>query len=81
MPAVDRWRHGRGRRSDCVAFGAVPPSPPMGRPNFYSGAGLDRADHLRGDAAWLESRLRDPATRFVPFVPEQCPTKPKLNVT
>ncbi len=37
----------------------------MGRPNFYSGAGLDRADHLRGDAAWLESRLSDPATRFV----------------
>ena len=37
----------------------------MRRPNFYSGAGLDRADHLRSDAAWLEARLDDPATRLV----------------
>jgi len=37
----------------------------MRRPNFYSGAGLDRADHLRTDRAWLETRLSDPTTRFV----------------
>jgi NAD+ diphosphatase len=37
----------------------------MGRPNFYSGAGLDRADHLRGDESWIRARLGDPATRFV----------------
>jgi NAD+ diphosphatase len=37
----------------------------MGRPNFYSGAGLDRADHLRSDESWITARLADPATRFV----------------
>ncbi len=37
----------------------------MQRPNFYSGAGLDRADPLRHDEAWLRARLGDPATRFV----------------
>lgn len=37
----------------------------MRRPNFYSGAGLDRADHLRTDEAWLRGRLADPGTRFV----------------
>lgn len=36
------------------------------RENFYTGCGLDRADHLRRDAAWLEARLADPATVFVP---------------
>jgi NAD+ diphosphatase len=37
----------------------------MTRPNVYSGAGLDRADHLRGDADAMRRMLRDPATRFV----------------
>jgi NAD+ diphosphatase len=37
----------------------------MGRPNFYSGVGLDRADRLRPDENWLNLRLRDPETRFV----------------
>jgi len=36
------------------------------RPNFYSGTGLDRADRLRGDEAWLAERLADPASRFAP---------------
>ena len=34
--------------------------------NFYSGGGLDRADHLRRDPDWLSARHGDPATRFVP---------------
>lgn len=34
--------------------------------NFYSGVGLDRADRLRRDEAWLAERLGDPSTRFVP---------------
>jgi len=38
----------------------------MRRPNFYSGVGLDRADHLRADQAWIEARLGDPNTRVVP---------------
>ncbi len=37
----------------------------MSRPNVYSGAGLDRADHLRGDADAMRRMLHDPATRFV----------------
>jgi NAD+ diphosphatase len=36
------------------------------RGNFYSGVGLDRADHRRRDPAWLADRLSDPGTRFVP---------------
>jgi len=32
----------------------------------YTGAGLDRAGHLRRDDAWVEARLRDSATRIVP---------------
>jgi NAD+ diphosphatase len=32
----------------------------------YTGAGLDRAGHLRRDDAWVEARLKDPATRIVP---------------
>ncbi len=39
--------------------------PGVTRPNVYSGAGLDRADHLRGDATAIGRILRDPATRFV----------------
>ena len=37
----------------------------MRRPNFYSGAGIDRADHLRADESWIEARLADPSSRFV----------------
>ncbi len=36
------------------------------RGNFYSGMSLDRADHLRRDPDWLDARLADPASRFVP---------------
>jgi NAD+ diphosphatase len=46
-------------RPACATFGA------MGRMNFYSGVGLDRADHLRGDETWLKARFEDPSTRFV----------------
>jgi len=35
------------------------------RPNFYSHGGLDRADDLRGDQAWIAARLTDGRTRFV----------------
>jgi NAD+ diphosphatase len=38
----------------------------MPRVNFYSGAGLDRADHLRSDDGHLAALAADPATRFVP---------------
>jgi NAD+ diphosphatase len=42
----------------------------MGRPptraNFYAAGGLERAAHLRADAAWLAARLADPASRAVP---------------
>ena len=37
----------------------------MTRLNVYSGAGLDRADHLRGDEGAMGRILGDPATRFV----------------
>lgn len=37
----------------------------MGRANYYSGVGLDRADNLRLDEDWLSARLKDPRTRFV----------------
>jgi NAD+ diphosphatase len=36
------------------------------RPNVYTGNPLDRAGHLRDDAAWIKARLADPATLFVP---------------
>ena len=39
--------------------------PAVTRLNVYSGAGLDRADHLRGDEGAMGRILRDPATRFV----------------
>ena len=35
------------------------------RPNPYTGSPLDRASHLRTDAAWLAEALADPAARFV----------------
>ncbi len=34
--------------------------------NFYSGVDLDRADHLRRDAAWLRAALAGENTLFVP---------------
>ena len=34
--------------------------------NFYSGVGLDRADHLRRDDTWLARQLVAKTTRFVP---------------
>lgn len=37
------------------------------RMNFYTGAGLDRADELRNDPAWLAERLADPRTRVLPL--------------
>ncbi len=37
----------------------------MTRLNVYSGAGLDRADHLRGDDGAVGRILSDPGTRFV----------------
>ena len=36
------------------------------RPNPYTGSPLDRASHLRSDAAWIADALADPATQFVP---------------
>lgn len=38
----------------------------MSRHNFYTGAGLDRATHLRKDEAWLAESLADPRSRLVP---------------
>ena len=40
--------------------------PPPSRPNAYTGSPLDRAGERRGDAAWVEARLADPASLFVP---------------
>ena len=37
------------------------------RPNPYTGSPLDRASHLRTDAAWTAEALGDPSTRFVPM--------------
>ena len=34
--------------------------------NFYSGVGLDRADHMRRDETWLARQLAAETTRFVP---------------
>ncbi len=53
------------RAQNCLGGGPMPPLPAMTRLNVYSGAGLDRADHLRGDEAAMGRILRDPATRFV----------------
>jgi len=33
--------------------------------NFYSGVGLDRADHRRRDADWVRARRADPRSRIV----------------
>ncbi|HVA15577.1 MAG TPA: NAD(+) diphosphatase [Stellaceae bacterium] len=42
----------------------MPDTPPKSA-NFYAG-GLDRASHLRKDAAWLAERLPHATSRFVP---------------
>lgn len=39
------------------------PNPP---PNLFSSGPLDRKSELRRDAGWIEQRLRDPQSRFVP---------------
>ena len=39
--------------------------------NVFSGVPLDRVDHLRTDTAWIEARLNDPASRFVPVWNQQ----------
>ena len=36
------------------------------RPNVYTGSPLDRAGHLRDDAEWIEARLTDVSSLFVP---------------
>ena len=36
------------------------------RQNVFAGARFDRAAALRRDRAWVDDRLRDPATRFAP---------------
>lgn len=36
------------------------------RPNIYTGSPLDRAGHRRDDAPWMEARLADPTSLFVP---------------
>ncbi|HVJ50961.1 MAG TPA: NAD(+) diphosphatase [Aliidongia sp.] len=38
----------------------------MRRPNFYSAGGLDRVGHRRKDPEWLEARLGDDSSLFVP---------------
>jgi NAD+ diphosphatase len=40
--------------------------PPYRARHVYAGPYVDRTSGLRKDAAWLESALADPATRFVP---------------
>ncbi|MGH8453444.1 MAG: NAD(+) diphosphatase [Nevskiales bacterium] len=39
---------------------------PISKPNLFASGPLDRKSELRRDAAWIEQRLRDPASRFVP---------------
>ncbi len=34
--------------------------------NFYTGSGLDRAEHLRDDPEWLLAQLTKPTTRLLP---------------
>ena len=36
------------------------------RPNVYSSSSIDRVGERREDAAWIEQRLHDPETLFVP---------------
>jgi NAD+ diphosphatase len=62
---------GRGAgRSDfclpCPRGGAMPVSRTMWLRNFYAFAEIDRAGHLRRDAAWLNDRFAHPSSRFLP---------------
>jgi NAD+ diphosphatase len=36
------------------------------KPNLFASGPLDRKSELRRDAGWIEQRLRDPGSRFVP---------------
>lgn len=42
------------------------PPPANSSSHFFATEGLDRADHLRGDEAWLAARLDDPESLLVP---------------
>lgn len=44
---------------------ASPDAPPKIQGNFYSGVGLDRADALRRDEAWVAAQQADPESRIV----------------
>ena len=39
--------------------------------NVFSGVRLDRADHRRTDADWIEAQLHDPVSRFIPVWNQQ----------
>ena len=39
----------------------------MNRPHTFAGNPLDRAEHQRRDASWVEARESDPDTRFLPL--------------
>ncbi len=39
--------------------------------NVFSGVRLDRADHRRTDADWIEAKLHDPVSRFIPVWNQQ----------
>lgn len=41
-------------------------TPPMKRPNFYTGSGLDRVSASRKDQAWVSRLLDDARGRFIP---------------
>ena len=45
------------------------------RPNVYTGSPLDRAGHLRDDADWIQSRLTDPGSLFVPVWRAKTPVR------
>ena len=38
----------------------------MAKPNLYAAAAIDRAAHLRNDAAWIEAKRHHPETRILP---------------
>lgn len=53
-------------------------------PNIFANNPLDRASHRRTDAEWLDARMADPESRFVPFykldpfvLPEAAPSEGK----